>query len=105
MDPLQTTLSRCRQVLARHYGNRLRAILLYGSSAWGDAAPESDVDLLVVLDGPVDVVAEARHLTDLLYPVQLECDRYVSAKAASADEYRRGRLQLYRNVQREGVPV
>ncbi|MBE3071270.1 MAG: nucleotidyltransferase domain-containing protein [Planctomycetes bacterium] len=105
MGALETTLGRCRQALAKHYGGRLRGIVLYGSSARGDAAPESDVDLLVLLEGPVDSVAEARHLTDLLYPIQLDSDRYLSAKAASADDYAQGRLQLYRNVQREGVPV
>ncbi len=32
------------------YGERLRDVLLFGSWARGDAHPESDVDLLVVLD-------------------------------------------------------
>lgn len=32
------------------YGDRLRRVLLFGSWARGDAHPESDIDLLVVLD-------------------------------------------------------
>ncbi|MGH2830417.1 MAG: UPF0158 family protein [Actinomycetota bacterium] len=32
------------------YGDRLKAVMLFGSWARGDAHPESDIDLLVVLD-------------------------------------------------------
>jgi predicted nucleotidyltransferase len=105
MSHVETILARCRELLAGYYGVRLRKVILYGSAARGDATPESDLDLLVVLDGPVDVVAEARTLTDLLFPMQLESENYISAKAASVDDYEAGRLQLYRNVQREGVQV
>jgi predicted nucleotidyltransferase len=105
MTAMQTTLSRCRALLAQHYGPRLKQVILFGSAARGEATPESDIDLLVVLEGPVDVVAEVRVLTDLLFPVQLESDPYISAKAAPADEYEAGALQLYRNILREGVPV
>lgn len=33
-----------------HFKNRLRRICLYGSAARGDWSPESDVDILVLLD-------------------------------------------------------
>jgi len=105
MTPIETILSRCRALLAKHYGVRLKKVILYGSVARGEATPESDIDLLVVLEGPVDVVAEVWVLTDLLYSLQLESDQYISAKAAPSDDYEAGRLQLYRNVHREGVLV
>ncbi len=34
-----------------HFGDRLRGIRLYGSTARGDWTPESDIDVLVLLDG------------------------------------------------------
>ncbi|MFO8012796.1 MAG: nucleotidyltransferase domain-containing protein [Phycisphaerae bacterium] len=105
MDDARETIRRCRERLSEHYGDRLRKVLVFGSVARGDAQPDSDIDLLVVLDGSVDVVREARVLADLLYDVQLDSDRYISAKAASLDDYEAGRLQLYRNVQREGVAI
>ena len=44
-------------------------VLLFGSHARGDASPESDVDLLVVLTGPIDkrasTLAIRRALRDL----------------------------------------
>lgn len=33
-----------------HFGDRLREIRLYGSAARGDWTPESDIDVLVLLD-------------------------------------------------------
>jgi predicted nucleotidyltransferase len=105
MTPTQTTLSRCRELLAQHYGSRLKKVILYGSMARGDATPESDIDLLVVLEGPVDVVAETLRLVEVLYPLQLESDHYISVKVAQAAEYEAGRLQLYRNIRREGSVV
>jgi len=93
MGTVQATLARCREVLARHYGSRLGKAMRYGSAARGSPSPESDLDLLVVLEDPVDVVAEARRLADRLHPVQLESEHYISAKAASAEEYEAGRLQ------------
>ena len=105
MMPSHAILARCRELLAAHYGRRLRKLILYGSAARGTATAESDIDLLVVLEGPVDVVTETLQLVDILQPIQTESDHYISAKAAQADEFEGGRLQLYRNVHREGVPV
>jgi hypothetical protein len=42
---------------------------------------------------------------DILYPIQLEADRLISAKPAAADEFERGGIQLYRNAKREGMFV
>jgi predicted nucleotidyltransferase len=105
MTPIQAILGRCRALLAQHYGPRLKKVILFGSMARGDATTESDIDLLAVLEGPVDVVAETLRLVEVLYPLQLESDHYISAKVAQAEEYEAGRLQLYRNIQREGSVV
>ncbi len=78
---------------------------MYGSSARGDDTPESDIDLLVLLDGPVNVAAEIRRIWDELYPVQLECDRAISIRPADAASYQRGESILYQNIHDEGVPV
>ena len=55
---LAPVLQQLRAGLEAQYGDRLDRVLLYGSQARGDAGPESDVDVLVVLAGEVDPVAE-----------------------------------------------
>jgi Uncharacterised protein family (UPF0158)/Nucleotidyltransferase domain len=49
------------------YGPRLRRILLFGSWARGDAHPESDIDLLVVLDRVGSPWDELRTMDEVLW--------------------------------------
>jgi predicted nucleotidyltransferase len=67
------------------------------------ASASSDIDLLVLLSQPFNYFDELRQIIELLYPIQLESDRLISAKPALLDEFEHGRIQLYRNAKREGV--
>ncbi len=101
-DPI---LRRCRAVLEGLYGDRLKDVVLYGSTARGEDTDESDVDLMVVLDGPVDAAAEIYRIWDVLYPVQLDSDRLISVMPADAGSYTRREYSVYRDAQDEGVPI
>ena len=107
MDDNKTTsiVQKCKKVLAGYYGVRLQGVILYGSRARGDAAPDSDIDLLILLSSPVDYFAELRQIVDLIYPIQLESEQLISAKPAPAKDYALGSISLYRNIQREGIAV
>lgn len=98
-------LRKCRQVLESLYGERLRGLVLYGSCARGTDTRQSDIDLLVLLRGPVNVAAEIRRIWDVLYSVQLESDRVISVHPVDAQSYRSGEYALYRNVIEEGVAI
>ncbi len=100
---LSRTLKRCKAVLQRHYGQRMKGLVLYGSAARGRSVPGSDIDMLVLLSQPLDYSMELRQIIDLLYPMQLESDHLLSAKPAAFEDYQRGRILLYRNAAREGV--
>jgi predicted nucleotidyltransferase len=105
MRPDDPILKKCRAVLESLYGDRLKGLILYGSTARGEDTDESDIDLLVLLEGPVDAVAEIYRIWDVLYPLQLECDRLLSVMPADADSYSKGEYSLYRNVKEDGVAV
>lgn len=105
MERNNPLLARCRRVLAELYGDRLAGVVLYGSCARGDEDAESDVDLLVLLDGQFDLFEEIERMVHALYPLELESDRCISVQPVSAEEYRRGAIQLYRNAAREGVLI
>lgn len=72
--------------LGRLYGERLRRVLLFGSWARGDAHPESDVDLLVVLDRLDSPWAELERMDEILDRHSVEHETVVSAMpVAEAD--------------------
>ena len=102
---MQSIMEQCKQVLEEHYGSRFAGLILYGSMARNQTDASSDMDLLVLLHKPFDYFQELRTIVDLLYPLQMESERLISAKPASVDEFEAGGLQLYRNAKREGVSV
>lgn len=104
-DNIKQIVNKCKEVLARHYGKRLKGVILYGSMARGEATTASDIDLLVLLDPPLDYFTELRKLVDVLYPIQLESEQLISAKPVSLTDFEIGSLSLYRNARREGVAV
>ncbi|WNZ23859.1 nucleotidyltransferase domain-containing protein [Leptolyngbya sp. NK1-12] len=99
---ISTTLAACKWLLREYYGNRLQLLVLFGSAARQDLSPNSDLDLLVVLNPPIDYFSELRTIVDLLYPIQLEASHWISAKPALYSEFEAGATQLYRNIQQEG---
>lgn len=98
-------LKRCKAVLQGYYGSQFQGLILYGSMARDQAGPASDIDLLVLLNSPFDYFSELRRIVELLYPLQLESDKLISAKPAPSDEFEHGSIQLYRTAKREGVRV
>lgn len=98
-------LEQCRDRLADHYGDRFAGLVLYGSEARGEATPDSDIELLVLLRPPFDFFREREVVIDLLYPLQLESDRLIFARPADEDTFEHGRLQLYPNAKREGLRI
>ena len=94
-------IQECKTTLESYYGAQFKGLILYGSVARDQASPASDIDLLVLLGQPFNYFDELRRIIDLLYPIQLESDRLISAKPAPLDEFEDGRIQLYRNAKRE----
>ena len=104
-DDLARVLRLLRDGLAAQYGDRLARVLLYGSRARGDARPESDVDVLVVLRGEVDPVAEIRATEYLVAGLSLAHDLVLSCVFLSVDEYQDEADLFLRNVRRETLPI
>lgn len=105
MNTTDQIIRQCKEALTRQYGKRLKGVILYGSMARGQAESDSDIDLLVLLEQPLDYFRELRLLVDMLYPIQLESERLISAKPVLFGDFELGTVSLYRNARREGVAV
>jgi len=101
----QELLARIRSILAEAFGERLRGVVLYGSEARGQAAPDSDIDLLVLLTGPIDLRNDSWTCIRRLYPLVLELERPIHAMPVDVEAYEAQEYPLYRNARREGIQV
>ena len=96
-------LNRIKERLEDVYGDRLQGIVLYGSEARGEAEPDSDIDLLVLLKGPIEAWNDIRTNVDALYDLQLEVIRPIHAMPVDVEAFRAGKYAVYRNAKKEGV--
>ncbi len=102
---LTQTLSRFAQDLREELGDELVSLILYGSHARGDARPDSDIDLFVVLrhmpealqDKVYDVAYRAMWDADFAHVFSL----YVT-DVQHQERLRNHRASFWENVQREG---
>ena len=96
-------LEEIKNCLLETYHDRLCGVVLYGSEVRGDATPDSDIDVLVLLDGPVNYGRDLETNLEVLYPLSLQLGRRISAKPVVASEYENVNCPLYQNVHREGI--
>ena len=87
------------------YGDRLRSVVLFGSWARGDAHPESDIDLLVVLEDVRSRREELARMSGVLWRHSLEHDAVVTEIPVSEEEYRDSDEPLLVRARAEGVLV
>ena len=101
-DPLRNEI---RPRLEAAFHDRLRGVLLFGSEARGEAGEDSDVDLLVLLDGPVQLGRDLETIVEALYPLQMKLDRPIHALPVPTEIFEAGEYGLYREVKRDGVAL
>ena len=54
------------------YGSHLRQIILYGSYARGDFRPDSDIDIMILLDlSDIDIKKYRHQLSDMTFDVYI----------------------------------
>lgn len=99
----RAVLERCRQAVLRI--DPSAELILYGSRARGEGRPDSDWDLLVLIDGPATLKAEDTFRRQL-YPIELETGAVLTVLLASRADWRSplyAAMPLYRNIHREGL--
>jgi predicted nucleotidyltransferase len=104
-NKLTAILPELRRHFEALYGERLMHMLLFGSQARGDAEPASDIDVLVVLQGPVDPGEEIARTGEVTALLSLKHDVVISRVFISAEQFIEEQSPLLLNVRREGKSV
>jgi len=94
-----------KKEIKKLYGNRLKHIILYGSYARGSATEESDIDVLIVLEGKIVPGKEIDRMIDIITEINLEHSTLISVYPVSERDYSTINSPLLINVRREGVPA
>ena len=104
-EKLTRVLLDLRAGLAQRLGDRLGAVYLYGSRARGDARPDSDIDVLVVLRGEFDYFKTMDQISDLAWTLSLENDVVIAQVLVSEEKYSQNDTLFMINVHREAVLI
>lgn len=102
---IQDVLKELRRRFEVLYGDRLAHLVLFGSRARGDAAPDSDIDVLVVLNGTVQAGTEIERTGSIVAELSLENDVVLSCVFMDHERYQHRYGPLLRNIRKEGIPV
>ena len=105
MTPLlQPVITELKERLKELYGESLERVVLFGSQARGDAAAGSDIDVLVVLKGPVSPGKEISRTGEITASLSLLHDVVISCTFVSVDRYETGKKPASFKCSQRGCP-
>ena len=104
-EKLKLILAELRHYLEALYGERLVQVVLYGSQARGDARPDSDIDVLIVLKEPFNNSYETEQISFIVAPLCLKHNVVIGYAFVTLKQFQKGNSAFFRNVCREGITV
>jgi len=102
---LRIILKDLRARLEAIYGDRLVRLVLYGSQARREGAEDSDIDVVVVLKGPLAYWEELRRTEETVASLCLEHDAVVSTIFLTPEEADESKNPIPVSIRREGIAV
>ncbi|HHT9120587.1 MAG TPA: nucleotidyltransferase family protein [Candidatus Hypogeohydataceae bacterium YC41] len=105
MKKTNEILKEFRSEIEKLYGKKLKNVILYGSWARREATEDSDIDLVVVLEGDVQPGKEIDRMIDIVTDINLKYGVLISIYPAAERDYLTLKTPLLMNVRKEGVPI
>ena len=96
-------MKELKEGLAQIYGDKLKAVYLYGSYARGDYRSGSDVDVMILLKSYRNYWKELHRSGDYVSDISLKYDVTVSCVIIKERQWRQSEMPVVRNIHRDGV--
>ncbi|MBU4201259.1 MAG: nucleotidyltransferase domain-containing protein [Verrucomicrobia bacterium] len=96
-------LAEIREQLLLVYGDRLEDVILYGSAAVGQMTEDSDIDIIILLKGPVHLLHDLETALYALLPLSQKYNHPISPKPVNARQYKTMDVPLFSRTRREGL--
>lgn len=103
---IQRLIEQYIMEIKKIYGTHLRKIILYGSYARGDFRPDSDIDIMILLDmSDMDIKVYSQKLSYMTYDFNLDNDLDIKPIAKSENHFTKWLVNypFYANISKEGV--
>ncbi len=98
-------MEELKEGLVRIYGDKLKAVYLYGSYARGDYRQGSDVDVMILLRDYKNYWKELQRSSDYVSDVSLKYDVTVSCILTKEIQWKESDKPVLQNIRREGLPA
>lgn len=90
------------------YGSRLKTVILYGSYARGDFRPDSDIDIMILVDlEDEEIGKKGRLLSDVTFEYNFDNDIMIMPIVKNFDHFNNWlrAYPFYNNVKKEGIEL
>ncbi|NES73691.1 MAG: nucleotidyltransferase domain-containing protein [Okeania sp. SIO2D1] len=98
-------LQELKSYLENLYQQQLARIILYGSQARGDAEPDSDIDILIVLKSDFNFYQESKKINNFITDLCLKYEVLLSCTFSTLTQLNNQATAFYRNVGKEGIEI
>ena len=105
LDNLSQILTDLRNRLAGELGSQMAGLYLYGSHARGKARSDSDIDILIVVNGGFDYANLIKLTSEAVAFISLKYDVVISRAFLSSEDFANSASLFARNVRREVVAI
>jgi len=103
---IKKILRELKKGLVAIYGDQLKAVILFGSYARGDAhPPDSDIDVMIVMKGLFNHREVDRLSSEFISALCLEHDVLISWRFVPEERYQNSGMPLMINVRKDGVAI
>ena len=97
-----------KEEVLKVFGSKLKQLILYGSYARNEQDPESDIDIMALVDDTESTLRKATYpIANIMTQMSLKYDIFVSITEETCNRYNEYRdvLPYFQNIYNEGIEI